>query len=171
MADVFNWLRKAFDWTTGKIDQVTASWVNTVVRGIWTFLTSLFRGVIDAWNDFYKASQALGHGLALLASSTWHWVTWFLDVFWRQWLKWVEDHIIKPLLVAWHWVIHEGAIVWHYLTHAADLVAFFWDALIAKLEHESWTVAEKLGDFFLALVVKNLRRFAELVEDILDAVF
>lgn len=168
---MFGWIRKAFDWTTGKIDNLTASWVNTLIRGIWTFLTSLFRTVIDAWNDFYNGAKALAKGLADLAAEVYDWTKWLLDVFWKDWLRWVDVHIIKPLLVAWHWVIHEGAIVWHYLTHAADLVEFFWDALIAKLEKEAWTIGDKLGTFFLALVIKNLEKFAHLIEDIIDAVF
>lgn len=167
---MFNWIRKAFDWATGKIDSTVASWVNTLIRGIWTFLSSLFRSVIDAWNTFYNGVKTLAKGLADFAAETYDWFKWFLDVFWHNWLNWVNVHIIKPLLVAWHWVIHEGAIVWHYLTHAADLVEFLWDALIAKIEKEAWTVAEKLGTFFLALFIKNLRKFLELIEDVIDAV-
>ena len=168
---MFGWIRKAYDWATGKIDGLTASWVHTLILGVWSFLTGAFHTVIAAWNVFYASAKGFAKGIAELAAETYNWIKWFLDIFWRDWLRWVSTHIIKPLLVAWHWVIHEGAIVWHYLTHAADLVAFFWDALIAKLEHEAWNVADKLGTFFLALIVKNLLRFAHLIEDIIDAVF
>jgi hypothetical protein len=168
---VFDWIRKAFDWATGKVDSITASWVNTLIRGVWTFLTGLFRTVIDAWNDFYTAAMHYADSAILFFAEVYNWIKWFLDVFWRQWLAWVHKNIIEPLLVAYHWVIHEGAIVWHYLTHAADLVEFFWDALIVKLEAESWNIGEKLGKFFLSLIIKNLDKFAHLIEDIIDAVF
>ena len=168
---MFSWIAKAFNWATGKIDSTVASWVNTVIRGIWTFLTSLFGAVITAWNDFYNGVKAAAHGIATLAEETYNWTKWLLDVFWHQWLTWLGTHVLKPLTTAWNWVTHEGATVWYYLTHAADLVNFLWDALIANLESKAWSVGEKLGQFFLALIVKNLTNFAKLIEDILDAVF
>lgn len=168
---MFNWIAKAYDWATGKIDSTIASWVNTIVRGMWSFLTSLFAAVMLAWNQFYGSVKAAVHGIVTLAEETYNWTKWLLDVFWHQWMTWVGEHILKPLSTAWNWVVHEGAIVWHYLTHAADLVNFLWDALIANLESEAWSVGGQLGEFFLALVVKNLTSFAKLIEDILDAVF
>lgn len=168
---MFSWIAKAFDWATGKIDSTVASWVNTVIRGIWSFLTSLFSVVIDAWNTFYGAVKDVAHGIATLALETYNWTKWLLDVFWHDWLVWLGAHVLKPLEDAYNWVVHEGATVWHYLTHAADLVDFLWDALLAQLESQAWAAADKLGQFFLALIIKNLKHFASLIEDIIDAVF
>lgn len=83
----------------------------------------------------------------------------------------VYDPLFKSLTGAWHWITHEGALVFFYITHAPQLVDLFWDALIAKLEAEAWNIAQKLGSFALSLVVRNLGRFVSLVEDILNAVF
>jgi hypothetical protein len=168
---VFSWLAKAYDWATGKIDSTVASWVNTIVRGIWTFLHSLFSTVITAWNDFYNGVKALASGLGKLASEVYDWIKWLLDVFWRDFQDWLRKYVEAPLKVAYDWVVHEGATVWHYITHPADLVDLIWDNLIAKIESSAWDVGEKLGSFFLALIIKNLDKFVTLVEDIINAVF
>lgn len=87
---------------------------------------------------------------------------------------WVISHIYDPLKaafdLAWHWITHEGAIVWHYISNPADLVDLLWDYLIAKLEREAWNIASKLGRFFLALVAHNLTRLVTLIEDVLSAI-
>lgn len=89
--------------------------------------------------------------------------------------RWIINDIWKPLThdiaQAWDWITGKGETIWHYLTHPGDLVKLIWDALIANLEAEAWSIGGKLGTFFLALVVHNLPRFVSLVEDILNAVF
>jgi len=91
-----------------------------------------------------------------------------------QLTTWVTTHIYNPLKaafdLAWHWISHEGATVWHYISNPADLVELIWDHLINKLEAEAWNIGGKLGKFFLSLVTHNLVRFATLLEDIIDSI-
>lgn len=68
------------------------------------------------------------------------------------------------------WIRKIGDVVWYYISHPAVLVDLIWDHLIFKLEAESWNVAAKLGRFGLSLVVRHVKRFALLAEDILDAI-
>lgn len=168
---MFNWIKRAFDWTTGKIDSTIASWVNTVIHGIWSFLTSLFDDVIGAWNLYYNAVRSFVHGVTSLASECYHWFTWWLRVQWSGWIAWFRKYIEAPLHDAYNWITHEGVTVWHYLTHADDLVAWFFDSLVNKIETEAWGIGEKLGEFFMSLIIKNVARFATLVEDIIEAIF
>lgn len=85
----------------------------------------------------------------------------------------VLQDVYKPLFdfitQAWHWITHEGAVVFYYISHPAALVELIWDELVAKLEAEAWNIGSKLGKFFVSLIVHNLQRFVLLLEDILSA--
>jgi len=168
---VFSWIAKAYNWATGKIDTTIAGWVHDLINGVWGFLHGAFGLVIDAWNYFYTRAKGFAEGVEALASETWTFAKWLLDSFWQEWLRWMRRYLLGPIETAAKWIAHEGATMWHLLTHAADLVDFLWDALVAKIETEAWNTGEKLGEFFLALIAKNLSKFAHLIEDILDAIF
>lgn len=89
-------------------------------------------------------------------------------------IKWVRDNIWLPLLrdirIAWNWITTFGKVVWFYISHPDKLVDLIWDFLIAKLETEAWNIGHLLGNFFLGLVLHNIKRFALLIEDIIMAV-
>ena len=167
---MFSWITRAFNWAVGKVDNVTAGWVYDILNVLWGFLHGLFSGIIDAWNDFYDAVKSAATGLAYFASQMWHFINWLFDVWWHGIWTFIVHEIWNPLKLAWDWIRKEGAYMYHLLTHAVDLVEFFWDALIAKLESDAWNVSQKLGSFALALVINNLDRFTSLIEDILDAI-
>lgn len=124
-------------------------WVLTILRKA---LDAAVRLLSKAVNDLY-------HTLLVLLDAT---------------RKWAVNNIFKPLLAfinqAWHWITHEGATVWHYFTHLADMAKLLMPWLIAELERVAWDAGKKLGTFFLSLIVHNLVRFATLMEDIIDAV-
>jgi hypothetical protein len=168
---MLNWIARAYNWATGKIDTTVASWVNTIVRGIWSFLASIFGVVTDAWNLYWAAAKAMSSAVDSFFGEVYHWTVWWLKVYWHQWLQWLNTHVVAPLTTAYNWVVHEGATIWHYISNPADLVALIWSPLVTHLEAEAWTVGELLGKFFLSLVIKNLTRFVSLLEDIIDAVF
>lgn len=130
---------------------------------------------IERWAIFYFTS------IKKYAEDVYHWAIRVVDALERDIVntantirRWVVTDIWNPiwhiLTQAWDWITHEGTVLWHYITHAADLVDLIWDALIAKIEAEAWTIGAKLGTFFFSLVIHNLKRFALLLEDIIDAV-
>lgn len=87
--------------------------------------------------------------------------------------SWVQRDIWAPLKRQadriWHDLIQWGYTAWYYITHPDKLAALVGPALVAWLEGEAWSLGGKLGTFFVALFVRNLRRVALLVEDILHA--
>lgn len=89
-------------------------------------------------------------------------------------LKWVRDHVWVPLKAfidgILKWIHDRGEVLWFYITHPDKLASLIFDALIALLERTAWDVGGKLGKFFLALIIHNLRHFVSLIEDILMAV-
>lgn len=99
-----------------------------------------------------------------------HWVSELIDAV----RSWVINDIWKPLdrslLAAWHWIGHEGSILWFYITHPEKLVDLIWEAIIVRLERDAWSLGQRLGTFFFALIWHNLKRAVLLLEDILTAV-
>jgi hypothetical protein len=166
---VFDWIAKAYNWAVGKVDTTTAGWVHDILSTLWGFLHSLFGVVITAWDDFYTRVKnfitGIGHFIVAVDDA----FTYLWHVWWKKVWAYITVHIIKPLLSAVHWVEHEGLTIWHYITHPADLVDLIFDPLVTKIEAEAWSLGDKLGKFFLSLMVKNLKRFLTLMEDVLDA--
>jgi hypothetical protein len=89
-------------------------------------------------------------------------------------LAWCIEHILTALtlLIArgWSWITGIGSTMWHYFQDLTDFAELLFMFLVASLERHAWDVAKLLGTFFLALVAANLTRFAQLLEDIIDAV-
>lgn len=92
----------------------------------------------------------------------------------RSVLLWVIVHVLGFLYgilkTALGWINGIGATMWHYFTHLAEFAELLFGFLVLALEKHAWDIGEKLGEFFLALIVKNMVRFATLVETIVDAV-
>jgi hypothetical protein len=97
-------------------------------------------------------------------------ITSTADALWQLILRDIYDPLFKIAQTAIQWIQREGALVLYYIQHPDKLVELFWNSLIAKLEAEAWDIGALLGKFFLSLVVRNLPRFAALLETILDAI-
>lgn len=89
-------------------------------------------------------------------------------------LAWIIAHILRPFLafsaMVTKWLAHEGATMWHYFTHLAEFAELLFWFIVHSLEKHAWDAAKVLGEFFLALLVHNLKRVALLLEDIIHAV-
>ncbi len=89
-------------------------------------------------------------------------------------LAWVMTHVFIPLkrdiLAAWHWITTHGELVFYYITHPDKLAALIFESLLALLEREAWNIGNRLGKFFLSLIIHNVRHFLNLMEDIITAV-
>jgi len=89
-------------------------------------------------------------------------------------LRWVIQHVLDPLAAAfaqaWHWITHEGALVFYYLTHPPALARLILAALIQAAEDAFWTVSGPILQFVLRLVLHNTRRLVQLAEQVIAAV-
>jgi hypothetical protein len=92
------------------------------------------------------------------------------DHLWHDVITDVWDPLFKSVTTALKWIGREGALVLYYITHPDKLVELIWNAILSRLEATAWDTGALLGKFFLSLVVRNLKRFALLLEDILDAI-
>jgi len=91
-----------------------------------------------------------------------------------QLTKWVIQNVLDPLTAAfrqaWHWITHEGALVFYYLTHPPALARLILAALIQAAEDAFWTISAPVAEFIWHLVLHQARRLVQLAEQILAAV-
>lgn len=144
---MFGWIKQAYDWASGRVDSTIASWVRALISGLYSFMSVIFGRVSKAWHDLWRAANMMRSRL---------------DVFGRD--------IVTRFTEVYGWINKEGRLVYCYITHPSKLAALVFDALIVELERQAWSVGERLGKFFLSLILHNIKRFALLVEDILDAI-
>lgn len=147
-------------------------------HSVWVKFTGLLRIVVPRIVNEYRRliAETLGYAQQVYRDLVSGLV--FVEQYSRRLvdgaITWVRDNVYTPLLKsltgAWQWITQRGETLWHYLTHPDMLAALLFDSLIALLEREAWAVADKLGRFALSLVARNLRQFAALVEDILNAI-
>jgi hypothetical protein len=168
---MFGWLTNAWHAVTGKIDSTIAGWVHDVVNGLYSFLHIIFGDVGKAWNDLVGYGVDFIHGVEDFGTYVGNALEHLYKVWIPDIIKWVTTEIYDPLVKAVDWIAHEGATMWHYISHPADLVDLIWDDVLAKLESDAVYTAEVLGKWFLTLIVKNADEFARMIEDIIDAIF
>lgn len=144
---MFNWIDNAWHRVTGTIDSTVASWVHALVRGLYSFLSSIFLPVGSAWSYL-----------------------WTHVINYHDWLGKLSTEIYRALDDAYDWINKEGYEVYYYITHPVQLVELIYDDIIAKVESTAVSTAEKLGKFTLALIIKNVKTIVTIAEDIFDAV-
>jgi len=180
-----------YGFVHGVFHLVGIAWGDMIIMSDFLYV-GLVKFVDQAWIKFYHLYKVLlpgiihyavylFHLLVLSVREVIHWAAHEFDLV-RHWTAalveatrvWVVRNVWQPiwrtLTPIFHWITHEGATLWHYLTHPAELVDLLWDHLLAKLEREAWVAGRLLGRFFLSLVVHNVRTFAILVEDIVTAI-
>jgi hypothetical protein len=144
---MLNWIKDAYNSVFGKIDNSIASWVRGLVTGLWHYLASIFSPVSKAWHEF---ATGIGRLETLLTGYGASVVLRFQDIY--------------------AWINKEGHIVYYYISHPDKLATLVIDGVIAQLEADTMANAEKLGKFFLSLIMKHLPALLKVIEDILDAV-
>lgn len=87
---------------------------------------------------------------------------------------WAVREIWDPLVRLTDWLkanlIKWGYTAWWYITHLPQLAEALIYHLAVSLENHAWELAGILGKFFLSLIVRNLKPFMLLIEDIISAV-
>ena len=144
---MLNWITNAYNATIGKLDSSIASWVRALVAGLWHYLASIFTPVSRAWHDFTVGIFRLK---TLLTS-------WGVT-------------LVSKITALYDWINKEGYLVYYYISHPDKLAGLVVDGIVSEIEKDAFATAEKLGSFFLGLVMKHLPAFLKMLEDILDAV-
>jgi len=158
-----NWLRESAGRFVGA--------VYDHIRAILLYWVPRIFGWIDA--VYHRAISAVEH----LARLAWGWVR-ALESDVQRWIlalyHWAWQHVYLPLraYADWLWArIKAWAYVaYWWITHPAKLAELLLWPLVAALEAAAWDVARVLGTFTTALIVRNVRRVAQLIETVLAAV-
>ena len=143
-----NWLRSIWGFITGGVTAAVQAFVHALISGIAIVLDFIFGNVKGAWGELVTAARDLASGAHVLSSAVWN-----------QLDKIITYYIPFYAYTAWWWVTNLDSLALVLLWH-----------LLKWLEHYAWTAAQYLGEFTLALILRNLRRLALLVETIVTAV-
>lgn len=126
------------------------------IESLWARLVSFIHTV---YKDLQAAAAFLQH---LIASTA------------RAIYKWALTSIWKPLhdfaAMLWDNLKKWGFTAWWWITHLPSLAEAMIMHIVTSIERHAWEIAGMLGKFFLSLIVRNLKRFATLLEDIITAV-
>jgi hypothetical protein len=129
------------------------------------------------WHGLVSDALKLWHGIAHVAALAFYWVERLTAdvVHWLTSLRrWIVREIWNPLVARaeqiWDDLVKWGYTAWWYITHPADLAKLLLWPLAKAVEDNSWSLGGILGTFGLTLVLRNARRFAQLVEHIMTAI-
>ena len=145
---MLNWLRSIWNTITGGVSTVIQAFVHALVSGIALVLDFIFGNVKGAWGELVTAAHEFVTGAHILGAAIWNQID-----------KIVTYYIPFYAYTAWWWVTNLDSLALVLLWH-----------LLKWLEHYAWTAAQFLGEFTLALVLRNIRRLALLVETIVAAI-
>jgi len=166
---MFGWIANAYNSVVGSIDDTIRNWVHNIISVLYSFLHSIFGLVGHAWLDLADAGRLIRSALDNLGHWTYMVLHRLIKVYLPSLTRWITRTILDPLLNAIKWIAREGNTMWHYFTHPGRLVDLIYDYIVAKIETTAWNTAEKLGKFFISLFAHHMKRFLELIEDVIHA--
>lgn len=143
-----NWLKGIWSTITGGVSSVIQAFVHALVNGIALVLDFIFGNVKGAWVSLVDAYHDIVTGVHTFVSAVWNELNLIITYY-----------IPTYAFTAWWWV-----------THLDDLALVLLWHVLKWLEHYAWTAALYLGEFILALIVRNIRRIMLLAETIVTAV-
>src|SRR5215469_5700971 len=157
-------------WLWRNLDGIARS----IYIRLWQIIRQAIPAIINEYRALYRDAINLGTWVYNTLRTAVDDAIRFAQSVYNSAINWVIQNVWNPLynslLTAFKWITERGETLWYYITHPDALVSLIFDALIALLEREAWSVADRLGKFFAALIVKNLTQFVILIEDILDAI-
>lgn len=145
---MLNWLSGIWGSITGGISSAIQNFVRILISGICTVLDFIFGNVGKAWDDVVNAA----HDFETAAHT-------FGSAAWNQFDKILTYYIPTFAMTAWWWVTNLDSLAQVMLWH-----------ILKWLEYYAWPAAQFLGEFTLALILKNLRQVALMIETIITAI-
>lgn len=145
---MLGWLERLFGGIGGRVDRAIAALLRAGLSGIAVAVEFVFTDVTRQWsaavNDF------------------------------RDFARFIDEHAhsvyesLRHILT--YWIPRYAFTAWWWVTHPASLVQILGWHLVRWMEDNAWDVAHWLGGFAVSLVLRNPRRFARAVEQIIAAI-
>jgi hypothetical protein len=143
------------------------TWAGYVMHIVIPALTKWAQGEFDRLGlDIYN----LGKLLVRYVNDIYKWIAHEIsDV-----TKWAIRDIYDPLKSYADQIASDlrkwGYVAWWWITHLPELAEAMIFSIVTSLENHAFEIAANLGKFFLALIMKNLKSFISVLEDIISAV-
>lgn len=135
------------------------------------------KGIPDLFAYAYKLGKALWHGIDEAykwASGEIHKAIKYAERYANDIWSWGYSHFIKPIersiYEAWQWINHDGAYIWHVITHPADLADIVLAAMAGAFMRASDKVLSAIGMAVLHTVLKQMPRMLHIIEDIFASI-
>jgi hypothetical protein len=151
-----------------------SSFSRAVYVKLWQIARQTIPWIINEYRTLYNDAVRYAEGIYNTAAGWFNSALRYAENLVNGAINWVLANIWNPLwrdiTTAWDWLTSKGETLWYYITHPDALATLIFDSLLTLLEQQAWAVADRLGKFFAALIIKNLTQFVTLVEDILNAI-
>lgn len=145
-----------------------------VYAKLWLLIRSIVPAIINEYRTLYNAAVRYVSDVYNTVSGWFNDALHYAEHLVNGVIDWVIKNVWNPLYKLttdlFNWIKDKGETLWYYLSHPDALAELIFGSLLTILEREAWAVADRLGKFAIALVAKNLRQFAMLIEDILNAI-
>lgn len=145
---MLNWLRSFFGGIGGGVAAGVLNIVQGAVNAIAAVIDTVFGHVLAGWKELARWAETAAHLEDKMLA----------ELFKHVW------QIVTHDIPAWAWT------AWWWVTHPDKLAAVLFWHLIRLLEDNAWIVAGILGKFVLALILRNARRVAGALEQIVTAI-
>jgi hypothetical protein len=132
---MFDWISFVWAWGQQHIGGPIVDWVRDLIHGVWSFLTTIFGNVGEAWHDMWVEANKLWDAASRFGKATWGSIWHILFVViphvvhwaWRELMKLghliadVRDWAIREFLKFLHWVLALLSSLEHWvITHIWD---------------------------------------------------
>lgn len=145
---MLSWLERLFGSVGGRVDRAIAALLRAGLSGIAAAVEFVFTDVTREWTQLVNDAKGLAHWMDLHARGIY-------DVL-REILTW--------------WIPHYAFVGWWWVTHPSSFAQILGWHLIRWAEDNAWDVAHWLGGFVTAVILRNPRRVAHAVEQIIASI-
>lgn len=145
---MLRWLERLFGGIGGRVDRTIAALIRAGLSGIAAAVEFVFTDVTREWTQLVNDA--------------------------RGFARWTGEHA-RGIYNALHeiltyWIPRYAFTAWWWVTHPASLVSILGWHIVRWLEDNAWDVAHWLGGFVTAVILRNPRRVAHAVEQIIAAI-
>lgn len=147
------------------------SWTWASLRALWRHtIPQLWRYIIDGLQLLRRSLGWVWDHAQLLVRESLAMVSRWLADLWRLVLRDVYDPLRSWADTIYKRLIEWGFTAWWWITHLDKLADAMIFHIAASLEKNAWQLADQLGQFVLALLLRNAKRVLQLLESIVSAV-
>lgn len=166
---MFGWISSVYNSVTGTVADAVRSFVNTLIRGVYGFLHTIFGLVSGEWHFLWSAAGLFVRGLHTLAAAVWEFASYLrrVTIPWlANWINALTRTLFKLIKTVVSELTHLIESVYHQLLALLDalkkwVIQDVWNPLVAWVKRIfAWIAKEGSTMWFY---FTHLPAFAELL--------